>query len=336
MARLTKYLIHTMIIVLALVLAVVGVRAVNGWRYSEDESAADPAAIESYDTEPQGIDVEHITGEYLNGFHLVPEDVTGDGVVVTFGGSEGSPAYDQALAVAEQGYEVYALFFFGQENQQPDLNRVPLEFFDEVVRRIEDTAERPGPLTVIGASKGAELALSLAEHHDAVDNLVLFAPSMYAFQGLSFTDDVGSSWSLDGEDVAHLSFEHAGFGAVIGQFGAMAFNYPLSYRSTYEALEENAPAAEKDAAQLDPSAVQGGLLVFAGAQDEMWQSDTAARRIQETHPDARVHIFEDAGHVFGGPGHMAGLATGGVEEANAAAGEDSAVVLADTLAAWHD
>jgi hypothetical protein len=48
-----------------------------------------------------------------------------------------------------------------------------------------------------------------------------------------------------------------------------------------------------------------------------------------------VHVFEEAGHVFSGPGHVAGLATGGTEEANEEAGRRSTEILHETLDAWH-
>ncbi|HZK33048.1 MAG TPA: hypothetical protein VFC60_00985 [Tissierellaceae bacterium] len=40
------------------------------------------------------------------------------GVVVTFGGSEGSSNMDVAKKVAKEGYEVYSMYFLGKENQR--------------------------------------------------------------------------------------------------------------------------------------------------------------------------------------------------------------------------
>src|SRR5699024_12239745 len=89
---------------------------------------------------------------------------------------------------------------------------------------------------------------------------------------------------------------------------ALAFNYPVAYRSTYVSVVERAPAEEEAAARLDPAAVSGSLLVFAGGDDEMWQSDTAAQQIQEAAPEAEVHLYPQAGHAFSGDGHWGGLA----------------------------
>lgn len=334
MKRLGKFVIRALAVVLVLVLVVVGVRVVNGWRYPTSEGS-DLRALASYDLDQEGMSIEHLTGDYLNGFHLVPDEVTHDGVVVTFGGSEGSPDFDRAVSLAEQGYEVYALFFFGQENQQEQLQEVPVEFFGEVTDRIEEGSARPGPLTVIGSSKGAELALVLAEEYEQIDNVVLFAPTMHSYQGLVFGQEVPASFTRGGEDVPFLSFRDASLGALAGQLSAMAFNYPISYLPTYQSVVEGSDQAAVEAATLDPTAVEGGLLVFAGGDDQMWQSATAAQQIQDANPEAEVHVYPEAGHIFYGPGHIAGLATGGSEEANTAAGQDSTRVLEETLATWH-
>lgn len=334
MRRLGKFLVRALAVMVALVLVVVGVRVVNGWRYPSAEGS-DPRAIASYDLDQEGMSIEHITGDYLSGFHLVPDEVIRDGVVVTFGGSEGSPDFSRAVSLAELGYEVYALFFFGQENQQAQLQDVPLEFFGEVTDRIEAGSARPGPLTVIGSSKGAELALLLAEEYDEIDNVVLFAPTMHSYQGLVFGQEVPASFTRAGEDVPFLSFRDASLGALAGQLSAMAFNYPISYLATYESVVEGSDPDAIEAAALDPTAVEGGLLVFAGGDDRMWQSATAAQQIQDLNPAAEVHVYPEAGHVFGGTGHAAGLALGGTEQANAEAREDSTRVLTETLTTWH-
>jgi dienelactone hydrolase len=320
MRRVKKVLLSILAVVCALALVVVGVRLVNHWRYPE-VSGADPRDLASYDLDQEGMTVEQVTGQGLAGFHLLPDEVTRDGVVVTFGGSEGGADYARAHDLAGRGHA---------------LEQVPLEFFGEVAERIAQDQARPGPLTVIGSSKGAELALLLAEHHPQIDNVVLFAPSMYAFQGLGSGWPGTSSWSLGGEEVPYLSFEDASvLGALTSQLSAWVFDHPTAYRSTYESVVEGSSEAEREAARLDPTSVDGGLLVLAGGQDEMWQSDVAAEEIGRAVPEAEVHVFEEAGHVFSGPGHVAGLATGGTEEANEEAGRRSTEILHETLDAWH-
>ena len=334
MRRVSRFLLRALAALVVLVLIVVGVRLINGWRFG-GESGADPQDLASYELEQEGMSIEHLDGDYLSGFHLVPDEVGRDGAVVTFGGSDGGPDFERAVELAGEGYEVYALFFFGQDGQPSELDRVPLEFFAEAAARIEEETVRPGPVTVIGSSKGAELALLLAAEHEMIDNVVAFAPAMHAFQSLAFGAEPTSSWTLDGEEVPYLSFQHASISSTARMFSAMAFNYPIAYRSTYVSVVERAPAEEEAAARLDPAAVSGALLVFAGGDDEMWQSDTAAQQIQEAAPEAEVHLYPEAGHAFLGEGHWGGLAMGGTAEANRAAAQHSTAVLHERLATWH-
>ena len=331
--RARRGLVGTAVVLVVLVLLVITVRQVNAWRFGTAADVGDPQDLSTYALDQEGMSVEHITGDYLNGFHLVPDEATRDGVVVTFGGSEGSPDYERAVGLAAEGYEVYSLFFFGQDNQRPQLDRVPLEFFDELLDRLDDDA---GPVTVLGSSKGAELALLLATDYPEIDNVVLYAPTVHVFQALAGAAESHSSWTRDGQEVPFLYFRDASPGALMEQLSATAFNFPVAYRATYESVVEGADPADVEAATLDPRAVTGGLLVFAGGDDAMWQGDTAAHRIDEDMPDAQVHVYPEAGHVFRGDGRIGMLETGGTAEANEAAGRDAEQALLETLTAWHD
>src|SRR5699024_3452620 len=123
-----------------------------------------------YDTDIDGVDVEIIEEDLLNGFHLVPDNISTEGVIVTFGGSDGSSNYDLAKMLAE-GYEVYSLFFFGPGKLPDELIEVPLELFDDFLAYHLENSQSNGPITVLGASKGAELTLNLASNYDEIDNI---------------------------------------------------------------------------------------------------------------------------------------------------------------------
>lgn len=77
---------------------------------------------------------------------------------------------------------------------------MPLDFFDEILADVG-----PGPLTLIGSSKGAELAANLAGRYPEVDNLVLYAPAEYTFAGC----DQYSSFTWRGEPVSYRASHEA-------------------------------------------------------------------------------------------------------------------------------
>src|SRR5699024_12644168 len=101
---------------------------------------------------------------------------------------------------------------------------------------------------------------------------------------LKFGAETTSSWTLDGEDVPYLSFQRASIGSTARMFAALAFNYPVAYRSTYVSVVERAPAEEEAAARRDAAAARGSLLVCACGEGDMRPSDTAPPQPQEAAP----------------------------------------------------
>lgn len=311
-----------------LVVAVfVGIHAYNANKYAIRGS--DPHDKSSYVTN------EHITsieGDYLNGFHFKPIEKRHAGTIVVFGGSEGSPNYGQAKFLWEQGYEVLALFFFGQPNQQEELVNVPLEFFDEAVPYFDE-----GPVTVIGLSKGAELTANLAVHRTDIDNIVVYTPTEYTYQGLSFKGKPGSSFTVNGEPVPFLDFRNGDPKESMKMFLDMILGVPIAYRPTYETVPPRAPNTEEARIKIENFAGHG--LLFAGDQDAMWQGDVAARELAKRNPRLEAHIYPEAGHMFAedvsqiGPGWKKMF--GGTIEGARAAKQESDRILLDKLAQWH-
>lgn len=302
---------------------VIGIHAVNAKRYAIP--GTDPHDKSSYETSAQVTSVE---GTYLNGFHFTPKEKRHKGVVVTFGGSEGSPDYSRAKHLSEEGYEVYALFFFGQSNQMKDLADVPLEFFDEITAQIPE-----GPVTVIGASKGAELTANLAARGAKIDNIVLYTPAEYTYQGLAFGQQESSSFSKNGQPLPYLSFRKSAPGPSLRMLGDMILGLPVRYRDIYASIPPT------DDARIPIENFRGNGLLFAGDQDAMWPGDTAARNLAERNPKLEAHVYPGAGHLFSedittmGPSWEKML--GGTVEGNRTAKHDSDRILLEKLNEWH-
>lgn len=101
------------------VLFIFTMRSFHNFKYSSQgipntpDYYANPSKLSLYKTDIAGLTIEHVTGDYLNGFRIIPDNIKYKGVIVTFGGSDGTPAYEQAIQLAQEGYQVLALFFFG-------------------------------------------------------------------------------------------------------------------------------------------------------------------------------------------------------------------------------
>lgn len=344
-----KILLGVLAFIVAMTVVVYGMRAYNDHQYKPegfDAIAQKPASdLTQYNQNIEGVKVEHIEGDYLNGFHLKPENKKHKGFVVTFGGSEGSPGYYAAEPLAKEGYEVLSLFFFGMNNQKEELVEVPLEFFQEVLTYIDDqngeTKIEEENITVLGSSKGAELGLNLASHYSEIDHLVLYAPTAWNYMGLSFKDytKMNSSWTWQGQPLDFIDVQKGDPKAGFNLFLDFLLKRPVQYRPGYESAAKSDPNAE--AARIKVENTKADILIFAGKEDMMWQSDVSAEVIRSARPEkTEVHVFDGAGHLFLGDWYMYMgqiiLAMGGNPEANQQAGIESNRILSAKLAEWHE
>ncbi len=279
------------------------------------------------------VQVFSISGK-LNAFHYVPNEIRHKGIVITLGGSEGSAGEWYAAPLTNLGYEVLAVYYFGKGNLPKLLSEVPLEFFDEVLNYIEKNCKGKKPITLIGGSKGAELAALLTMYYPQIDNIVLYAPAHVVFQGLDHTSSK-SSWTIKKQAVPFVPLLQNAYSKIKYEDNAMVL------RLMYETAVETAPEEILKKASIDLSNFQGKALIFAGGCDGLWQSDKAAEILHKQKPEhIELHIFEKAGHSFGSPSAgnpavIGGIKNGGSLEENKKAAIESSKLLLDFLAALH-
>ncbi|QWW20388.1 hypothetical protein I6B53_04725 [Schaalia sp. 19OD2882] len=332
-----KIILRTIITLIVLVLVLVGVifglRWYNGSKYTITQAAANARNDSQYQTTDE---IVRIREGAVIGYRFTPRMRLHPGTVVVYGGSEGSPNYRQAKAIHEQGYEVLALYFWGQEGQQPSLANVPLDQFTEVEKYIEAHVDHPRPITVIGSSKGAEFAAELAAHGFGVDNLVNFAPADHAYGGLVYDYQAfHPSFTYQGSPVPFASFEKLEPADSSEVMWAMLTNYPPSYRKMYEVAAKNAAADSK----IDLTSFKGHALFFAGDKDAMWPGDVAAKTLAAQSDSFEAHVFPNAGHIFSEDLDKLGtgweISFGGTAEGGATAFAESNRILYERLATWH-
>ena len=339
-----KVIVGILLLLFVIALVIIGIRYFNGNKYkpkdydpSKELKATD---LTQYETSIEGVKVDRVEGDYLNGFHLKPKEKVYKGVVITFGGSEGSPNYWMAQTLAKEGYEVLSLFFFGMDNQQKELVEVPLEFFIEVLDYIDQNIEDKDIITIYGGSKGAELGLNLATRYPEIDNLILMAPTEYSYMGLSFKDysNIRSSWTWQGESVPFIDVRKGDPKDGMQLFKSFLLNEEVAYRPGYESAAKGDPNREE--ARIKVENTKANIVLFAGEEDRMWQSEVAAKNIQEKRPEGtETYIYEGAGHLFFGDRYVytggITLDMGGSKEANEKAGKESNKIIMDKLSQWH-
>ncbi|WP_406895921.1 dienelactone hydrolase family protein [Dietzia sp. 179-F 9C3 NHS] len=132
------------------------------------------------------------------------------------------------------------------------------------------------------------------------------------------------------EQLNRVPVETAAGSRVGARFGLRLSGAPAA------CVRGDAGGADRGRQAHRPKARTGEVLIFAGGDDQLWPADAAARRFAVDRPDAEVHVYPGAGHVFDVPGdHAEGMRMGGTAEANAAARADSDRILTERLASWH-
>lgn len=132
--------------------------------------------------------------------------------ILALGGSDGgTPEYFLNLLVPE-GFAVLALVYWGTRETQPTLSDVPLERVESGLRWLREQANIrtvDGRVAVVGASKGAELALlAVATFPDLVGPVAAYTPSSVVWMGLDFSTPGRpcSTWTHNGVPVPFVPF----------------------------------------------------------------------------------------------------------------------------------
>jgi len=218
--------------------------------------------------------------------------------VVVLGGSEGGRPIHLAKLLAAEGFSCLALSYFSKAPLPPNLVEVPLDYVEDALRWLVRHPMVAGQrLGIVGASKGAELALLAAAHlPDAVGAVVAYAPSAVSFAGISFGGDgrCRSSWSFRGQPMPFVPYPKRARPSVGLRGLALAPIYRGALANTDAVAAAAIPIEQADAA----------IMLISGDRDRMWPSSTMAEmlcaRLREAgRGDQVVHLqFADAGHSF--------------------------------------
>lgn len=257
------------------------------------------------------------------------------GAVLLLGGSEGgitSTAAHTAEVLQQHGYTVLAAAYFGGPGQPENLERIPLETFDNALAWLASQPEAPSDrVAVMGASKGAEAALLISVRHPEVRVVVAASPSSAVWPGINWDTvnalNADSSWTSDGEALPYLPYGPFHLSILVGDIGRV-------YDDAVNRLAEYPEAA------IPIEEVQASVLLVCGELDRLWPSCAMARQLQERadaagSPQVQVAAYERAGHAYVGPPlprdhpHYGGATRWGgtAEDANQAQADSWEIVL---------
>ncbi len=224
--------------------------------------------------------------------------------VIVFGGSNGGISRAKAQLLASHGYPSLALAYFRAEGLSNNLENMPLEYVVEAV----DWLKKQGDcdkVTLLGTSRGAELALLVASYFpDKMDQVIAIVPSSIAHNG--FPDKNMSAWSFSGAPIPFMKELQDEVIQSLTESHEIPF-HEGSYTDPYEvtdiflAQEKMHPLRFKGA-QIPVENMKASLLLLSADDDKMWPSEFYCQQILDRLKKSSSEInvnhnsFKDAGH----------------------------------------
>lgn len=249
--------------------------------------------------------------------------------IMALGGSEGgNSAADVCALLSSHGYVCLSLAYFGSGGLPPELQEIPLEYFEKGLEFLvgQNLVQRER-IGILGTSKGAEAALLVASHNRLVHAVVAYAPSGFVWSCLCSVDGK-SSWSSGAASIPFVPFEE-------DPSNAPPAGFPMQIGANYEYSLRNQTATRKAAIPVEH--INGPVLLISGMDDHLWPSFQLGTLIMHRlkvhhHKFDDVYLtYQNAGHLIGkaylpvGSTSVAGgrVDTGGTLMGDAEAQEDS-------------
>jgi dienelactone hydrolase len=263
--------------------------------------------------------------------------------VVLLGGSDGGPLDHAAALLAGHGHAVLSLRYFGVAGRPPALLDIDLEYFDEALRWLLAQPEVAGTrLSLVGLSRGGELALQLGAVFPIVAAVVAGSPAGIRHAGLppDYADFTRPAWRYRGEPLPFLPGRRTP-GSAVRFFAAWTLRRPFRQRSMFERALRDRDQVER--ASIEVERIDGPVLLISGGRDALWPADRfgddVLRRLRvHGHRYPVRHLrYADAGHFVCFPYGLPSLPPmtrlgvhprltidfGGTAAANAAASRES-------------
>ena len=265
----------------------------------------------------QQVKIVEIREDGLVADYYVPEGASARPGIIVLGGSSGGIAWQksQAESFAKSGFAALAVAYFGMEGLPPDLEEIPLEYFQKA---FDWLAEQDGAdekrIGLCGVSKGGELVLLLGANMPQIRAVAALVPSSHVFQSVADGWPVSSSWKKDGKPLPFIPY------LVTQNFDR--HNLSVMYR---ESLGQERFLAD---ATIPVEKIQGPILLISGDADKIWPSKemsemVLARLKRNAFPHKYDHIsYANAGHSIASIGADPELRNGGTVKANLEAQKD--------------
>lgn len=195
---------------------------------------------------------------------------TGEALIVIFGGSEGGFLRHPRLIsrLNSEGFQTASLAYFGFPGGPQQLSEINL---DAIAQTIQAESAHFQCVGLLGVSKGAELALTLAARFDLAQATVAVVPSHVVWQSSAIRLFRASSWQLAGAPLPFVPYEMLSLAAL------RAASDPDQALALHEL--SLAQQADWEAAVIPVEMISHPVLLQAAERDQIWPSLAMSRQI---------------------------------------------------------
>jgi pimeloyl-ACP methyl ester carboxylesterase len=224
------------------------------------------------------------------------------------GGSGGGIGWssEAAAQLAVEGYPALALAYFRWPGLAKHLAGIRLEYVADAIRWMQvEVVGAARPVTLVGASRGAELALLAASTFSEVGAVVAVAPSSVLWgPDWGFGTMGRAAWTYRGQALPGMTPPLAWWWRPTTALRVMAsYVRRTPWRGTPAVLDAFRDAKAVARAAIPVEKIRGPVLLVSGADDQMWPSaamgeDIRSRLAAAGHPFEVRHLsYNGAGHA---------------------------------------
>ncbi|MEZ4713981.1 MAG: acyl-CoA thioesterase/bile acid-CoA:amino acid N-acyltransferase family protein [Caldilineaceae bacterium] len=228
--------------------------------------------------------------EGLTATLFVPSTMQRGPAVIVLGGSGGGFGWSHQVAalLASYGCVAIAVAYFdwqGKDNLSNQLIEIPLEYIGSAIQHLLTVKNNLDNLTIIGYSKGAELALVAAVTYLEISRVIAYLPSSVVWHGFQMQGSAQqSSWEYQGQPLPFLSFANGYFD-----------------ETGWQAVEQ------VEQARIAVENIRGPILLISATKDTVWPSTKMAGMIlqdvkfHDQHQEVKHVRLDGAGHNLSVP-----------------------------------
>jgi len=233
------------------------------------------------------------------------------GAVIVLGGSGGGIAWSGEVAaqLAVEGYAALALAYFRWPGLPKHLAGIRLEYVADAIRWTQvEVIGAARPVTLVGASRGAELALLAASTFSEVGAVIAVAPSSVLWGPDWGFGRIGhAAWTYRGQALPGMTPPLAPWRRPTTALRVMvSYVRRTPWRGTPAVLDALRDVNAVARAAIPVEKIRGPVLLVSGADDQMWPSAAMGEHIRLRLASAG-HSFEVRHLSYNGAGHAVSI-----------------------------